>query len=136
MGHRVLDLIERDPSTVSRRWNARARRLAAGTASGARASHGCAYAVVQLESIVDFTFRAGRAEPQLRRRARADEAAYAAFYHAMRDRGVLLAPSQNEVMFLSTAHTDADIDETIAAVDASFGDLRAAAYSAAHEATR
>jgi glutamate-1-semialdehyde aminotransferase len=35
----------------------------------------------------------------------------------MRDRKILLPPSQNEVMFVSTAHTEADIDETIAAID-------------------
>jgi glutamate-1-semialdehyde aminotransferase len=37
---------------------------------------------------------------------------------------MLLPPSQNEVMFLCTEHTDADIDETIAAIDASLHALR------------
>jgi glutamate-1-semialdehyde 2,1-aminomutase len=32
----------------------------------------------------------------------------------MLDRGVFLAPSQFEAGFTSTAHSDADIDETIA----------------------
>jgi len=31
--------------------------------------------------------------------------------------GVLLAPSQNEVMFVSTAHTAQDVDETLAAAE-------------------
>ncbi len=42
----------------------------------------------------------------------------------MRERGILLAPSQNEVMFLSVAHSDADIDETIAAVGSSLTEMR------------
>jgi glutamate-1-semialdehyde 2,1-aminomutase len=50
---------------------------------------------------------------------------FAAFYHAMRERGILLAPSQNEVMFLSVAHADADVEETIAATAASLEELRA-----------
>jgi glutamate-1-semialdehyde aminotransferase len=37
----------------------------------------------------------------------------------MLDRGVLLPPSQNEVMFVSTAHSESDIDETIAAIASS-----------------
>jgi hypothetical protein len=35
------------------------------------------------------------------------------FFHGMLDRGVFLAPSQFEAGFTSTAHTDADVDETI-----------------------
>ncbi|GMU78834.1 MAG: glutamate-1-semialdehyde 2,1-aminomutase [Acidimicrobiia bacterium] len=44
-----------------------------------------------------------------------DAARYARFFHAMLDRGVYLAPSAFEVMFPSLAHTDADVDRTIAA---------------------
>ena len=35
----------------------------------------------------------------------------------MLERGVLLAPSQNEVMFVSTAHSAQDVDETLAAAE-------------------
>jgi len=41
---------------------------------------------------------------------RTDEAAYAAFFHAMLDRGVALAPGAYEVAFPGLAHTDAVID--------------------------
>ncbi len=37
------------------------------------------------------------------------------FFNAMLDEGVYLAPSQYEAAFMSAAHSDADIDETIAA---------------------
>ena len=40
---------------------------------------------------------------------------YPKFFHGMLDRGIFLAPSQFEALFISAAHTDADIDRTIAA---------------------
>ena len=43
----------------------------------------------------------------------ADTAAYGRYFHAMLERGVYLAPSQFEAGFVSLAHTDADIDQTI-----------------------
>jgi glutamate-1-semialdehyde 2,1-aminomutase len=50
-----------------------------------------------------------------------DTKAFARFFHAMLDRGVYLAPSAFEVGFVSAAHTQTDIAETIAAGDAAFG---------------
>ncbi|HNY26582.1 MAG TPA: glutamate-1-semialdehyde 2,1-aminomutase [Candidatus Sumerlaeota bacterium] len=41
--------------------------------------------------------------------------AYAVYFHAMLDRGVYLAPAQFEAAFVSAAHTDADVDATLAA---------------------
>ncbi len=38
-------------------------------------------------------------------------------------RGIHLAPSQFEAMFLSTAHTDEVIDETLEAMRGALGDL-------------
>jgi glutamate-1-semialdehyde 2,1-aminomutase len=46
---------------------------------------------------------------------RADHERYARFFHGMLDRGVFLAPSGYETMFVSLAHTDADLATTIAA---------------------
>ena len=45
----------------------------------------------------------------------ADRARFARFFHGMLDAGVYLAPSQFEAGFLSTAHTGADIDQTVEA---------------------
>jgi glutamate-1-semialdehyde 2,1-aminomutase len=47
---------------------------------------------------------------------RADTERFAAFHRALLGRGVYLAPSQFEAGFLSTAHGDAEIDATVAAV--------------------
>jgi len=117
MAHRVLDLLERHPEFYSQ-MRETAGRLAAGIRT-ALAKHGLPYAVVTDESIVDFKFRAGAPNRNFDDALAADKCAYARYYHAMFERGILLPPSQNEVMFVSTAHTHADIDETVAAVDES-----------------
>jgi glutamate-1-semialdehyde 2,1-aminomutase len=44
---------------------------------------------------------------------RSDVPLFNRFFHAMLDRGVFLAPSQFEAGFTSTAHGDAEIEETI-----------------------
>ena len=42
-----------------------------------------------------------------------DAARYGRYFHALLERGVYIAPSQFEAGFVSTAHTEADIDTTI-----------------------
>jgi glutamate-1-semialdehyde 2,1-aminomutase len=42
-----------------------------------------------------------------------DHERYARFFHGMLDRGVFLAPSSYEVMFVSLAHTDDDLARTV-----------------------
>jgi glutamate-1-semialdehyde 2,1-aminomutase len=114
MAHRVLDLLEAHPE-----YYTKMQSLAARLAGGIRrifVELGLPYAVVQQESIVDFKFRPGAPNKDYDDARRADKRAYAAYYHAMLRRGVLLPPSQNEVMFLSTAHTAADVDETLTAL--------------------
>jgi glutamate-1-semialdehyde 2,1-aminomutase len=48
--------------------------------------------------------------------AKADARKFAAFHQGMRERGVLLPPSQWEAMFTSAAHTDGHVDRTIRAM--------------------
>ncbi|RMH04841.1 MAG: glutamate-1-semialdehyde-2,1-aminomutase [Nitrospirae bacterium] len=52
-----------------------------------------------------------------------DTQKYARFFHHMLRQGVYFAPSQFEATFLSTAHTNADIDRTIAAAYTAFRKL-------------
>jgi glutamate-1-semialdehyde 2,1-aminomutase len=52
--------------------------------------------------------------------AKSDTAAFGRFHRAMLDQGVWLPPSQFESAFISTAHTDADIEATIAAARKAF----------------
>jgi glutamate-1-semialdehyde 2,1-aminomutase len=51
---------------------------------------------------------------------RSDTARFAKFFRAMLDRGVYLAPSQFEAAFLSAAHTEEDVQATIAAAKEAF----------------
>ncbi len=50
----------------------------------------------------------------------ADTAKFRRFFHAMLEAGVYLAPSQFEAGFISTAHTEQDIDHTIEACQRAF----------------
>ena len=50
----------------------------------------------------------------------ADIAAFKRFFAAMLDRGIYLAPSAYEAMFVSSAHTKEDLDRTIMAAQESF----------------
>lgn len=49
---------------------------------------------------------------------------FAAYYREMAEQGVFLPPSQFEGLFLSTAHTDVDIEQTIEAVNKAFANIR------------
>jgi len=55
----------------------------------------------------------------------ADTALFARWHQAALARGVFLAPSAFEAGFVSSAHTDADIDFSIAQLDAALGEARA-----------
>ena len=57
--------------------------------------------------------------------ATVDRAAHARFFRAMLARGVLLPPSAFESAFLSIAHDDLLIDQTITAAQAAFAETRA-----------
>uniref|UniRef100_A0A831XFK9 Glutamate-1-semialdehyde 2,1-aminomutase n=1 Tax=Geobacter metallireducens TaxID=28232 RepID=A0A831XFK9_GEOME len=52
-----------------------------------------------------------------------DTKAFATFFRAMLEEGIYLAPSQFETAFVSIAHTDADIEKTIASAYTCFGKL-------------
>jgi glutamate-1-semialdehyde 2,1-aminomutase len=117
IAHRVLDLLETHPEHYEQ-MDSIAKRLANGIRTIFERRN-LSYAVVQHESAVDFKFRAGAPNRNYDDALLADSSRYAAYYHAMRDRGILLPPSQNEVMFLSTEHTAGDIDETLIAIDES-----------------
>ena len=54
---------------------------------------------------------------------RADTDRYARFFRAMLERGIYLPPAQFEACFLSLVHLDAEIEETLTAAEASFGEL-------------
>ena len=52
-----------------------------------------------------------------------DGARFNKFYHGMLERGVYFAPALYEAGFVSAAHTDADIEATVAAAREVFAQL-------------
>ncbi len=52
-----------------------------------------------------------------------DTDAFNRFFHVMLNNGVYLAPAAYEAGFLSAAHSDADIAETVAAAHTAFASL-------------
>ncbi|WP_026829120.1 glutamate-1-semialdehyde 2,1-aminomutase [Exiguobacterium artemiae] len=54
---------------------------------------------------------------------RADSEMFGRFFKLMLEQGINLAPSKYEAWFLTTAHTETDIDETIVAVNRAFAQL-------------
>lgn len=55
---------------------------------------------------------------------KASSETYALFYREMRSRGVYLAPSAFEALFISLAHSEEDLEKTLAAADAVFDLLK------------
>jgi glutamate-1-semialdehyde 2,1-aminomutase len=55
---------------------------------------------------------------------RSDTARFGRFFHGMLDRGMYLPPAQFEALFVSLAHTEADVDGTITAAAEALGTLR------------
>jgi glutamate-1-semialdehyde 2,1-aminomutase len=52
-----------------------------------------------------------------------DDARFARFFHAMLERGVMLPPSQQEAWFVSAAHGDAELRQTLIAARGAFREL-------------
>jgi glutamate-1-semialdehyde 2,1-aminomutase len=121
MGHRVLDLIEGDGSLYDR-LNTRAAQLAGGLRE-IFARRGLPYAVVQYASMVDFKFRPGVPVRNFDEALTVDQDRFAAYFHAMYRKGVLLPPSANELLFLSTEHGDLEVALTLSAVEESLEQL-------------
>lgn len=88
-------------------------RLAAARSSGSLRvqTYGSLFWIVLGDGPREETIRAVAAIPAGHR------ARFAQLFHALLGRGVYLAPSGFEVGFLSTAHTDADLEQFLAAFD-------------------
>ncbi len=85
----------------------------------AAADAGRDVAIARVGSLLTVFFRSGvprNAEEALA----SDRDAYARFFGTMLDEGVLLAPSQFEAWFISVAHGDAEVAETLAAARKAF----------------
>lgn len=92
---------------------ARAKRLGDGIATALAATHASATAA-RVGSLLTLFFTRDPVRDYAGAK-KSDTGRFAAFFHAMLERGIFLAPSQFEALFVSSAHSDADIDRTIAA---------------------
>ena len=95
--------------------------MADGLAQGARES-GTSVSINRIGSMMTSFFNAGPVNGLADAEA-SDTGTYAAFFHGMLEKGVYFAPSQFEAGFVSTAHTDQDIDRTIEAATETLREL-------------
>jgi glutamate-1-semialdehyde 2,1-aminomutase len=93
--------------------DARAKRLGDGIAA-ALAETGAPATAVRANSLLTLFFSPEPVQDYAAAK-KCDTRRFAEFFRGMLDRGVFLAPSQFEALFVSAAHTEADIDRTLAA---------------------
>ena len=98
-------------------------RLVAGL-SAAAVRHGIPVTVGHAGSMWGIYFTAGPVRNYADARG-ADTALFARWHKAALSRGIFLAPSAFEAGFVSAAHSESDIDFTIAQLDAALGEARA-----------
>jgi len=101
----------------------RTARLVAGIGDAAR-RHGVAVTAGHAGSMWGMYFAPGPVRNFAEAKA-ADTALFARWHRAALARGVFLAPSAFEAGFVSSAHTDADIDSTLTHLDAALGEALA-----------
>jgi len=110
----------REPGTYER-FEALGRRLAEGMADAA-ARAGIPIYQTRVGSMFGLFFTDGEVIDYTSA-SQADTQRYAEYFRGMLGRGVYLAPSQFEAGFLSLAHSEADIDATVAAAAEVFREL-------------
>jgi glutamate-1-semialdehyde 2,1-aminomutase len=103
------------------RLGARTRQLTEGLAAAAR-DQGIAFSAQAVGGMFGLYFR--RAVPGTYAEVlECDKEAFNRFFHAMLVKGVYFAPSAFEAGFVSAAHTEADIDATLAAAAQVFAQI-------------
>jgi glutamate-1-semialdehyde 2,1-aminomutase len=107
-GAATLDLLD---DAAYQRLEMLGARLEAGLTSATRAA-GVPARVQRVASLLTLFFTGALVENEEDAKT-SDRERFAAFHRAMLGRGVLLPPSQFECLFLSLAHTEADIDEIV-----------------------
>jgi glutamate-1-semialdehyde 2,1-aminomutase len=115
-GLATLAIIKRDRPHA--KLEAATTRLCTGLAERA-AAHGIAWTHAVVGAMFGFFFQAQEVW-NYEDAKRSDVARFARFHGEMLQRGVYFAPSQFEAAFVSTAHDDAAIDQTLAAADEAF----------------
>jgi glutamate-1-semialdehyde 2,1-aminomutase len=111
-------LKERPPYDVLEQLGA---RLEAGLRRAAEAA-AVPHVVARVGSMMTLFFHAGPI-CGWREASRCDTARFATYFWGLMNRGVYMPCSQFEALFISAAHTEADVDATIAAAEAALADV-------------
>lgn len=112
MGLKNLRMLQAHPEYYTS-LTQKAKRLAEGFRANLK-KLGLNYVVHQSASLVCLFFTEGTLESYDDVKD-CDTTLFSAYYKEMLQRGVILPPAQFECLFLSTAHTEEDIDQTIRA---------------------
>jgi glutamate-1-semialdehyde 2,1-aminomutase len=115
-GLAVLELASR--AGTYEQLEATATRVASGLEALAREA-GIPFTATALGGLFGFFFHPGPVASYADAQ-KADATRFRAFFHAMLDQGIYLAPSPFEAGFVTTAHGDAEIDETLEAARRAF----------------
>jgi glutamate-1-semialdehyde 2,1-aminomutase len=116
-GHATLSLMT--PAAYEK-LETRSAALAAGLAAAA-AKAGVPVQVNRVGSMLTVFFSAEPVFDAASAR-KCSTKRFGAFFHALLERGVYFPPSQFEAAFLSTAHTEQDVDLTLRAAEAAFAE--------------
>ena len=125
-GIETLKLILKEPelgeADASRALTLKTKKLVLGLESAAREA-GVKIQAHQAGSMFSIFFNEGKGTDYASSAA-SDQEAFKVWFRAMLEQGIYLAPSQFETLFLSLAHTDEDIDRTIAAAEKAFAAVK------------
>src|SRR3989442_1223768 len=119
-GIETLKLLKK--AGVYRQLEERGRQLGDGLSRAAREA-GLQVTLNRVGSMMTLFFTPGPVTDYASAK-KSDTQAYAKFFRAMLSQGIYLAPSQFEAVFLSTAHTPADLNKTLKAARAAFNKLK------------
>ena len=125
-GIETLKFILKEPepgeADASRALTLKTKKLVLGIEAAAREA-GVKIRAHQAGSMFRFFFSEGAVQ-DYDSSAAADQEAFKVWFRVMLEQGIYLAPSQFESLFLSLAHTDEDIDRTIAAAEKAFAAVK------------
>ena len=126
-GIETLKIILKEPepgeSDASRALTLKTKKLVLGMETAAREA-GVKIQAHQAGSMFSIFF-SENAVKDYAASAACDQEAFKVWFRAMLEQGIYLAPSQFETLFLSLAHTDEDIERTIAASEKAFAQVKA-----------
>lgn len=120
-GATTLRLLRDDPPYE--RLETITAKLQAGLHEAAQ-RHGIVHTIARVGSMMTLFFRQGSVAGW-REASAADTKMFAAYFWELMNRGVYMPCSQFEALFVSAAHTDEDVEETIASAEGAFAALAA-----------